>query len=68
MVTKHKSPDYSQVTGHIPKDLARKFRVYCADQDITISEALEIAVGEFLEARSSSDSSSNSSTDSGTDS
>jgi len=51
LVTKNKSPDYSQVTGHVLKEVARRFKVYCTEQGLTISEAVETALIEYLEKR-----------------
>lgn len=51
MVTKNKSPDYSQVTGHVLKEVALRFKVYCTEQGLTISEAVETALIEYLEKR-----------------
>lgn len=51
LVTKNKSPDYSQVTGHVLKEVARRFKVYCTEQDLTISSAVETALIEYLEKR-----------------
>jgi hypothetical protein len=37
------------VTGHVLKEVARRFKVYCTAQDLTISEAVETALIEYLE-------------------
>src|ERR671932_701169 len=50
-LARRNNPDYSQVTGLIDKDLARRLRVYCADQDVTIAEVMEEAISDFLEKR-----------------
>jgi hypothetical protein len=41
---KRDDPNYSQVSGFIPKKLALRFRATCAMQETTHSEALEQAV------------------------
>lgn len=45
------NPDYSQITALVPKDLAKKFRVYCTEQEIQITDAVEEAIKEYLSKR-----------------
>lgn len=52
-LARRNNPDYSQVTGLIDKNLARKLRVYCADQDVTIAEVMEEAIADYLEKKQS---------------
>ena len=49
LVDRRKDPNYEQVTGHVQRDLARRFKVFCTDQRITIAEALDKAIALFLE-------------------
>lgn len=49
LVDRRKDPNYEQVTGHVQKDLARRFKVFCTDQRITIAEALDEAIALFLQ-------------------
>ena len=49
LVDRRKDPNYEQVTGHVQKDLARRFKVFCTDQRITIAEALDQAISAFLQ-------------------
>lgn len=49
MVTKRKDPSFTQVTSHVPKDLARRLKRYCADNDTTITDTVTLAIEEFLE-------------------
>ena len=49
LVDRRKDPNYEQVTGHVQRDLARKFKVFCTDQRITIAEALDKAIALFLQ-------------------
>ncbi len=49
MVDRRKDQNYEQVTGHVQKDLARRFKVFCTDQRITIAEALDKAIALFLQ-------------------
>ncbi len=44
LVTKRKDPNYAQVSGHIPTDLARRFGIYCAAKQISKSDGLEKAI------------------------
>lgn len=49
MVNKRDDPKYAQVSGYIPKELARKFKIFCTANEISHSEALEEAIKNFLE-------------------
>lgn len=49
VVDRRRDPSYEQVTGHIPKTLAKQFKVFCTENEITIAEALEKAVLLFLQ-------------------
>lgn len=51
MVTKRKDPNFTQVTSHVPKDLARRLKRYCADNDTTITDTVTLAIEEFLDKR-----------------
>jgi hypothetical protein len=53
VVTKRDDPNYSQVSGYVPKDLARRFRIACTSQEISQSEALEEALEKWLEEEKS---------------
>ncbi len=52
-LARRNNPNYSQVTGLIDKDLARRLRVYCAGQDVTIAEVMEEAISDYLEKKQS---------------
>lgn len=41
--------NYEQVRGHIPKQLSRRFKQYCLDEDIDYSEGLEQILGSFFD-------------------
>jgi hypothetical protein len=56
LTARRNNPDYSQVTGLIPKELAHRFRVYCVENEILLTEALEIAIQEFLDKRQNENS------------
>ena len=49
VVTKRDDPNYSQVSGYVPKGLARRFRIACTSKEISQSEALEEALEQWLE-------------------
>ncbi len=49
MVTKRDDPNYAQVSGYVPKDLARRFKIACTSKEISQSEALEEALDQWLE-------------------
>jgi hypothetical protein len=49
LVDRRKDPNYEQVTGHVQRDLARRFKVFCTNQRITIAEALDQAIAAFLQ-------------------
>jgi hypothetical protein len=52
-LARRNNPNYTQIAGLIDKDLARRLRVYCADQGVTIAEVMEEAIGDFLEKKRS---------------
>ena len=51
VVNKRNDPNYTQISGHIPKDLARKFKAEVAMSEVDHSEAIEESVREWLEKR-----------------
>ncbi|MBW4509651.1 MAG: hypothetical protein KME64_24530 [Scytonematopsis contorta HA4267-MV1] len=48
---KRNNPEYSQITGLVTKALAQRFRVYCVQNEVQITEALEEAIKEYLDKR-----------------
>lgn len=54
LVTKRDDPNYAQVSGYIPKELARKFKTLCTFEEISQSEALEEAVMLWLREKEAS--------------
>ena len=54
LVTKRDDPNYAQVSGYIPKGLARKFKTLCTSEEISQSEALEVAVMMWLREKETS--------------
>ena len=45
---KREDPDYSQVSGYVPKKLALQFKAACMMRETTQSEALEKAIQDWL--------------------
>ncbi|MGF1493032.1 MAG: hypothetical protein ACFBSC_11395 [Microcoleaceae cyanobacterium] len=48
LASRKDDPEYAQLSGHVPKDLARRFRIICADEGLKISEGLEQAIEHWL--------------------
>ncbi|MGB3204731.1 MAG: hypothetical protein WBB28_07085 [Crinalium sp.] len=51
LVIKRDSPNYAQVSGYVPKELALRFKILCTSEEISQSEALEEAVAIWIEKR-----------------
>lgn len=49
VATKRSDPNYSQVSGYVPKELALRFRVACTAKEKSQSEVLEKALILWLE-------------------
>lgn len=49
VATKRGDPNYSQVSGYVPKELALRFRVACTAKEMSQSDALEKALMLWLE-------------------
>ncbi|MEC4896334.1 MAG: hypothetical protein SAL07_25490 [Oscillatoria sp. PMC 1051.18] len=49
VAAKKDDPNFSQVAGHIPKELATKFRVKNAAQGLKVSDGLEKAIAVWVE-------------------
>jgi hypothetical protein len=54
LASKKEDPNFSQISGHIPNDLARQFRIICADQGLKVSEGLEQAIAYWVRQQSDS--------------
>ncbi|PSB01042.1 hypothetical protein [Merismopedia glauca] len=48
---KKDSPKYELVRGHVPKSLARRFKLYCLEEEIDYSEGLEQILTFFFSDR-----------------
>lgn len=51
VVTRRKDPNYTPVTAHIPKHLAKKLKFYCAEYEATMAEVVEEALEEFFKQK-----------------
>jgi hypothetical protein len=49
MVDRRKSPEYRQLSGHIPEEMYREFKSFCALKDVSQSEAMEEAIVLWME-------------------
>ena len=48
MASKRHDPNYMQIGGYIPKELALKFKSVCVVQEVSISEVLEQVIRKEL--------------------
>lgn len=53
LTTRRKDPNYTQVTSHVPKELAKRLKIYCAEAETTITEVVEDALREYLNQKES---------------
>jgi hypothetical protein len=49
VVTKRGNPDFQQISGHIPTELSKNFKVACTLRGVSHSEGLEQAIKLWLE-------------------
>ncbi|WP_168540667.1 hypothetical protein [Anabaena sp. UHCC 0253] len=45
---KRRDPNYKQISGHIPLELYKQFKTVCFSRDIKQSEAVEIAISQWI--------------------
>lgn len=45
---KKDDPNYQVVRGHVPKELAKRFKLYCVENDVDNSQGLENILAEHL--------------------
>ena len=48
MPAKKDDPDYVALRGHIPKDLFKKFKMFCLEKEIDNSQGLEDLLTEYF--------------------
>jgi len=51
LVDRRKDPNYEQITGHVAREIARRFKIFCTEQRITIAHALEEAIELYLQTK-----------------
>ena len=49
LMDRRKHPDYTSITAYLPKSMARRLKAVVAFNDMTISEAVEQAVSEWMD-------------------
>lgn len=54
LVTKRDDPNYAQVSGYVPKELALRFKVLCTSEEVSQSEALEEAIALWMQKKEDS--------------
>jgi hypothetical protein len=47
-MSKRFDPTYSQISAYVPKELARRFKIACAEREINQSEAMEQMITTWL--------------------
>lgn len=55
---KKDDPDYVAIRGHIPKELYKRFKVFCLEGEMDNSQGLENLLREYFEVKDKSESSS----------
>ncbi len=53
LMDRRKHPDYTSITAYLPKSMARRLKAVVAFNDLTISEAVEQAVNEWMDRNES---------------
>jgi hypothetical protein len=48
VTNRSRDPNFTQITGHIPNSLAKDFKVEVASEEITIAEAVEEAIHDWI--------------------
>jgi hypothetical protein len=48
---KKRDPNYSMLRGLIPNELLKKFKIYCVDNKLDNSQALENILREYFESK-----------------
>jgi hypothetical protein len=60
VASKRDDPNYQQVSGHIPKEMATEFKVACTRREVSHSDGLEQAIALWLAQDNKKPTSSNS--------
>jgi hypothetical protein len=48
VVSKREDPNYSQISGHIPTDMTKEFKIACTKRGVSHSNGLEQAIALWL--------------------
>ena len=48
-VVRRNDPNFAQVSGYLPKEMALRFKIACTAKEISMTEGLEQAVSLWLE-------------------
>ena len=51
MPAKKDDPTYTVIRGHVPKELYKRFKVFCLDHSVDNSQGLEILLNEYFELK-----------------
>ncbi len=51
MPAKKDDPDYVAIRGHIPKELFKKFKLFCLEREVDNSQGLEELLREYFEMK-----------------
>lgn len=65
VASKRDDPDYQQISGHIPKELATEFKIACTRNGVSHSDGLEQAITIWLNQQNKPLASSTISSDKG---
>lgn len=49
LMDRRKHPDYNSITAYLPKEKIRKLKAMAALGDLTLSEAVEAAIDDWLD-------------------
>ncbi|MDF0556575.1 hypothetical protein [Kamptonema sp. UHCC 0994] len=49
MSAKKESPEYAALRGHIPRDLYKRFKIFCLERGIDNSQGLEELLTEYFQ-------------------
>lgn len=53
MPAKKDDPNYVAIRGHVPKNIYKKFKVFCLEREVDNSQGLEDLLSEYFEAKDS---------------
>jgi hypothetical protein len=48
VVSKREDPNYAQISGHIPTDMTKEFKIACTRRGVSHSDGLEQAIALWL--------------------